>query len=184
MVLTKASLPPFLGHTLALAGSTRRFSADMTDPAQIGFTPDGSVLVVTEKATNRSAAYLVDTQGLPFGPRVQHSRVNTPFGFAFGKRDLVFVSEAFAGVLDGSALSAYSVADRGAVISPSVRAGQRAACWVVVSMGWTATRKSVDCRPVLWETSRRLVAACKAQHREIRGGCTISTAVSRGEGVI
>jgi 6-phosphogluconolactonase len=48
---------------------------------------------------------------------------------------LVFVSEAFAGVPDGSALSAYAVGPGGAlqVISPSIGTGQTAACWAVVT---------------------------------------------------
>ena len=123
------------GHLIPLPGSTRRLSANVTDPAQTSFTPDGFGLGVTEKATNQIDAYVVDKQGLLLGPRVQDSQGNTPFGFAFGKRDLVFVSEAFAGVPDGSALSAYAVGHRGAlqVISPSVSTGQTAACWVVVS---------------------------------------------------
>jgi 6-phosphogluconolactonase len=123
------------GHLSPLPGSTRRLSANVTDPAQIGFTPDGAGLGVTEKATNQIDTYIADKQGLLLGPNVQDSQGNTPFGFAFGKRGLVFVSEAFAGVPDGSALSAYTVGHGGAlkVISPSVSTGQTAACWVVVS---------------------------------------------------
>jgi 6-phosphogluconolactonase len=123
------------GQLIPLPGSTRRLSANVTDPAQISFSPDGSGLGVTEKATNQIDTYGVDKGGLAVGPRVQDSQGNTPFGFAFGKRDLVFVSEAFAGVPDGSALSAYAVGPGGVlqVISPSVGTGQTAACWAVVT---------------------------------------------------
>jgi 6-phosphogluconolactonase len=60
---------------------------------------------------------------------------STPFGFAFGRRDQGFVSEAFGGTPDASALSAFTVDEWGAlrVISPSVGTGQTAACWVVVT---------------------------------------------------
>jgi 6-phosphogluconolactonase (cycloisomerase 2 family) len=59
----------------------------------------------------------------------------TPFGFAFGKRDQFFVSEAFGGAADASAVSSYQVTGEAAigVVSPSVPTTETAACWVVVS---------------------------------------------------
>jgi 6-phosphogluconolactonase len=107
----------------------------VTDPAQVSFTPDGGTLIVTEKATNQIDTYVVSKLALTSGPQVQDSPGATPFGFAFGRRNQVFVSEAFAGAPDASALSAFTVGKLGAlqVISPSVGTGQTAACWVVVS---------------------------------------------------
>jgi 6-phosphogluconolactonase len=77
--------------------------------------------------------YIVSKWGLTSGPQVQDSPGATPFGFAFGRRDQAFVSEAFGGVPDASALSAFTVDMWGAlqVISPSVGTNQTAACWVV-----------------------------------------------------
>jgi 6-phosphogluconolactonase len=123
------------GGLVPLPGSTRRLSAEVTDPAQVSFTPDGRTLIVTEKATNQIDTYIVSKFGLTSGPHVQDSPGATPFGFAFGRRDQVFVSEAFGGAPDVSALSALTVGKLGAlqVISPSVGTGQTAACWVVVS---------------------------------------------------
>ena len=59
----------------------------------------------------------------------------TPFGFAFGKRDQFFVSEAFGGAANASAISSYQVTGDATlgVISPSVPTTETAACWVVVS---------------------------------------------------
>jgi DNA-binding beta-propeller fold protein YncE len=90
-------------------------------------------LVVTEKATN-----LIDVfplVGLVPGPRVASvSHGMTPFGFAFGNHDRVFVSEAFGGAPNASAASSYSLLanDMLHVISGSVGTTQTAACWLVI----------------------------------------------------
>jgi 6-phosphogluconolactonase (cycloisomerase 2 family) len=77
----------------------------------------------------------VGRQGLPGDARVQDSKGPTPFGFAFGKRDQLFVSEAFGGAENASATSSYDIDRRGILttISPSVGTNQTAACWVVVT---------------------------------------------------
>lgn len=124
------------GGTLTpIPGSTRPLSAASTGPAQIQFNSDGDVLVVTEKATNLVDTYTVDSAGLPNGPNTQVSIGTTPFGFAFGKRNQVFVSEAAGGAQDESSVSSYTVADDGTleVISGAVGTTETAACWVVVS---------------------------------------------------
>ena len=59
----------------------------------------------------------------------------TPFGFSFGKRDQVFVSEAFGGAVDASAASSYRVDANGSLttISASVGTTETAACWLIVT---------------------------------------------------
>ena len=123
------------GELRPLAGSTRALSGSGTAPAQIAFRPDGGVLMVTEKATNRIVTFVVDREGLPGAALVQESNGVTPFGFAFGKRDQVFVSEAFGGAPDASATSAYTLGDDGRLetISASVGTNQTANCWVAVT---------------------------------------------------
>jgi 6-phosphogluconolactonase (cycloisomerase 2 family) len=118
------------GTLTALAGSTLPLSDANTNPAQIGFNGDGTLLAVTEKGTSRIDTYTVDSFGIAHGPNVFASSGSTPFGFNFGKRNQLFVSEA-----PGSAASSYSVSSTGAlsVISPSVADNQSAACWLVVS---------------------------------------------------
>jgi 6-phosphogluconolactonase (cycloisomerase 2 family) len=125
------------GTLSALPGSLRPLSADSTGPAQIGFTPDGRVLVVTEKATNNILTYTVGNDGYAADPTIFASVGTTPFGFAFGKRGQLFVSEAFGGMPDVSAVSSYIVSPDGAleVVSPSVGNLQTAACWVIVKKG-------------------------------------------------
>jgi 6-phosphogluconolactonase (cycloisomerase 2 family) len=122
------------GRLAPLAGSTRPLSDSGTGPAQIAFSPSGDMLVVTEKATSRIDTYLVGEDGLAAGPNAQPSVGTTPFGFAFGKRDVLLVSEAFGGAPDASALSSYRLAADGSlqVISASVPTTETAACWVAV----------------------------------------------------
>ena len=123
------------GTLMPLSDSTQPLSEAGTDPAQIAFTPDGSILVVTEKSTNRLVTYTVGSNGRPGEPTIHDSAGITPFGFAFGKRSQLFISEAFGGAPNASAVSAYTVSSQGdlQVISPSVGTTQTAACWVVVT---------------------------------------------------
>jgi 6-phosphogluconolactonase len=123
------------GNLVPIPDSTRPLSADSTNPAQISFNKDGSVLVVTEKDTNLISTYTVGDDGLATGPDPQPSSGTTPFGFAFDKRDHLIVSEAFGGAADASAVSSYDVESDGtiAVISASIPTTETAACWIVIT---------------------------------------------------
>lgn len=124
------------GMLSPLVGSTQPLSQPDTGPAQIGFTPDGNVLVVTEKATNRIDTYAVDTSGLvSTGPIVFDSEGETPFGFAFGRKNRLFVSEAAGGAADAGSVSSYMVYPEGYLeaISASVPTTETAACWLVAT---------------------------------------------------
>ncbi len=123
------------GHLAPIAGSTRPLSAASTGPAEIQFESGGRVLVVTEKATSRIDTYTLDEEGRATGPATFPSPGQTPFGFDSGKRDRIFVSEAFGGAPGASAVSSLSVSRDGTlrVISASVATRQTAACWVVVT---------------------------------------------------
>src|SRR5438876_11270017 len=82
------------GALTAIAGTTLPLSGSNVGPAQVAFSPDGRRLVVTEKNTNLIDVYAVGRSGLASGPVSAASAGATPFGFAFGPRNLVFVSEA------------------------------------------------------------------------------------------
>jgi len=121
-----------------LSGSTQPLSAaGGTGPAQVGFSPDGDVLLVTEKATNKLASYRVRRDGRIDAPVVTASAGATPFGFAFDRRGHALVSEAFGGAANASAVSSYGFEDwapaKPMLISASVGTTQTAACWVVVT---------------------------------------------------
>ena len=125
------------GELAPLEGSTQPLSnggtGDSPQPAQISFSQEGNLLVVTEKATNSIDVYPV--VGGIAGPPVTHpSSGMTPFGFAFAKRHDLIISEAFGGAPGVSAVSSYNLdQDALEVISPSVGTTQTAACWVIVS---------------------------------------------------
>src|SRR5216684_932745 len=88
-------------------------SATSVGPAQIGFNSDGDLLVVAEKNTNNIDVFSVDDDGVAVGPTVVPSAGQTPFGFAFGKRNQVFVSDAFGGAANAGAVSSYEASDDG-----------------------------------------------------------------------
>ncbi|MEP6691430.1 MAG: beta-propeller fold lactonase family protein [Gemmatimonadaceae bacterium] len=123
------------GRLVPILGSTQPLSTAAPSPAQVSFAPDGDVLVVTEKGTNKIDTYRVNNRGVARPPVVHPSRGMTPFGFAFARGDALIVSEAFGGAPNASALSSYRLGDTGrlAVISGSVATGETAACWVVVT---------------------------------------------------
>jgi 6-phosphogluconolactonase (cycloisomerase 2 family) len=123
------------GRLSPIAGSARPLSAPTPGPAQIELSRDGGTLVVTEKDTNRIGTFPVAVDGSVGAPTFTPSAGETPFGFAFDPRNRLIVSEAFGGRPDESAVSSYALVSGGGVspISPAVRTGQTAACWVVVT---------------------------------------------------
>ena len=109
-------------------------SAPSVGPAQIGFDHEGEVLLVTEKTTNRLDLFTVGDDGIARGPRVVPSAGEEPFGFAFGRRGQVFVSEAFGGAANAGAMSSYEAEeDALETIAAAVGDKQTAPCWVVVT---------------------------------------------------
>ena len=123
------------GKLWPISDSTRPLSASDTDPAQVEFSRNGRVLVVTEKATNLIDTYAVGRDGRAEGPNVFDSAGDTPFGFAFGKGNYLFVSEAAAGAADAGSVSSYRVFSNGNLdlISDAVPTTETAACWVLVT---------------------------------------------------
>jgi 6-phosphogluconolactonase len=123
------------GTLSEIPGSSRPLSAAATGPAQVQFNGDGDVLVVTEKGSNLIDTYILDADGVPGTANSQLSVGVTPFGFAFGKRDQLFVSEAAGGAPGQGSVSSYSLSKDGTlnVISSAVATTESAACWVVVS---------------------------------------------------
>ena len=123
------------GHLKPIAESSQPLSGNGTAPAQISFSNNGRVLVVTEKGTNQILTYRVNYKGKTNGPEVHTSSGETPFGFAFNRKGYLIVSEAFGGADNVSAVSSYEVFNSGGldVISPSVPTGQTAACWIAIT---------------------------------------------------
>lgn len=123
------------GSLVPLPDSTRPLSGANTGPAQVAFSPNGRLLVVTEKATNLITTFTVNRHGLAGDPNPQPSAGQTPFGFGFDRRGRLIVSEAFGGAAGAGVVSSYDLDRHGnlTVISGAVPDFQSAPCWIVIT---------------------------------------------------
>jgi len=123
------------GRLVPLSESTRALSGDNTGPAQVSFTQDGNALVVTERLTGLIDTFTLGDDGLATTHKTFQSQGPTPFGFAVGRNDRIFVSEANAGVNNGSSASSYTVSPASdlEVISGAIPTRQSSACWLTLS---------------------------------------------------
>jgi 6-phosphogluconolactonase len=121
------------GGLTPLADSRRELDAE-ADPAQVGFTPDGSRLVVTERGTNSISFYPVLADGQLGERQSLPSSGPTPYGFAFGRGDTLVVTEAFGAEQGKAAASSYALDPNGAAVrTRSLGNGRSEICWAVVS---------------------------------------------------
>ena len=124
--LTKAEL-------VEVSGSRRELEAG-ADPAQVGFTPDGTKVVVTDRGANAVLVYPVGADGLLGEPNATPSAGPTPYGFTFARDDTLVVTEAFGAAKGKAAASSYRVGTGGVeVVTSSVGNGRSEICWAVPS---------------------------------------------------
>jgi len=119
------------GHLIQIPGSSQALPGGASaSPGQIGISPDGDVLLVTEKSTNQVDTWTLTDEGLPVNGKVAISSGAVPFGFTFLRRDVALVTEA-----GPSALSSYEVSDDGTLqlITGTVPDTQKANCWVAAT---------------------------------------------------
>jgi 6-phosphogluconolactonase len=120
------------GDLIPLADSTRELGAGGFH--QVGFDPQGDVLVVTEgdpAGDNNIHVFAVDRNGLPSLVPVTSPSVGVvPFGFIFDPRGHLLVSEA-----GSRAVTSYEILPDNSLrfISPSVVNGQIATCWIAAN---------------------------------------------------
>lgn len=109
---------------------TAALSAGANGGTEVGVSPNGRWLDVTERLTNTIDAFRIGEDGNLSAPIQSASAGNTPFGFQFTPNGVVVVSEA------GSAsASSYEQSHIGALtaISAAVsNGGQAAPCWLIV----------------------------------------------------
>ena len=112
-----------------IAGGSRDLPGAL-GAAQVSVAPDGSGLVVSERVSNRLETLALDGEGRPGAPVATPSNGPVPFGFGFGHRGDVIVSEA-----GQSTVSSYRPGSAGALdpITASLAVDRGAACWVAVS---------------------------------------------------
>jgi 6-phosphogluconolactonase (cycloisomerase 2 family) len=98
-----------------------------TDPAQIGFTPDGATVIVSDRAND--ALHAIPVAG---GEAVRKpSSGATPYGFDFTPDGTLVVTEAFGGTIGAAAASSYAASLQ--PISKSVANTRSEVCWAAVT---------------------------------------------------
>jgi len=140
------------GNTLMpIASSTQALSTAQPNPGQIGFTPDGRFLVVTEKATHKLSVFPV-TNGVAGAAMVQSSAGMTPFAFVFSPEGYLVVAEVGAGGGPTSSVSSYSIGTNGALtpVTSVLATNQTAACWIAIAGGnaYVANAASATISPI------------------------------------
>jgi hypothetical protein len=135
-----ASIAGFLqigGYLIPVPGWTRDLGLGTTSstvftgtPGQVGFTPDGSQLLVTTKNAANTVDVFADG---PFGPAAQPVVTSLPgtipFGFTFDQYGHLALVETGAG-----AVATFSIATDGTLTQlGSAATGQAATCWITAS---------------------------------------------------
>jgi len=117
-----------------VAGGDQALAPSDADPAQVGFSPDGSMIVVTERGTDSILTYAVASDGTFGAYREIASEGPTPYGFAFTSGGVLVVTEAFRAEKGAAAASSYAIVD-GSLLprTSSVGNGRSEICWAVVT---------------------------------------------------
>jgi 6-phosphogluconolactonase (cycloisomerase 2 family) len=115
------------GAMRPLANSTRNLSTVGGGGAQVSFSPNGKLLIVTERLASKIDTFTVDASGRATGPQVFTSSGERPLGFEFDDNNHLIVSE-----VRPSAESSYAVSAAGKlrVITGTLIDFGLAACWV------------------------------------------------------
>jgi 6-phosphogluconolactonase len=115
-------------------GGEQALAASDADPAQVGFSPDGSMVVITERGTDSIVTYEVAADGTFGDSHEIPSQGPTPYGFAFTSGGTLVVTEAFRAEEGAAAASSYATVDGS--LEPrtaSVGNGRSEICWAVVT---------------------------------------------------
>jgi 6-phosphogluconolactonase len=125
---------------------SRRDLPPGSDPAQAGFSPDGSTLLVTNRGTDSLASFPMGEDGRLGEPHEIASSGPTPYGFAFADETLV-VTEAFGAQVGKAAASSYRLS--GQSLEPVTRSagnGRSEICWAVTTPDgrWAYTTNFAD----------------------------------------
>lgn len=131
--VTDGSLHPIAGsaRTLGLANSIPPFF--LSSPAEVGFSPSGSQLLVTTKTNGTVDVFSVGNDGRLSAAPVKNAEAGVPFSFVFGGDGKLILN--FAGT---SSLETFTL-NPGGTIDPAgaaVSDGQVAACWTTPAAGF------------------------------------------------
>jgi 6-phosphogluconolactonase (cycloisomerase 2 family) len=121
-------LEPISGSARSLGLANTTPPNFLTAPGQVGFTPDGSKLIVTTKASTSSIdVFQVEQDGtLSPVPVANPSATPVPFAFTFGPAGRLVSGEAGA-----SSVTTYRIGQDGTLADPKSQTdGQVALCWI------------------------------------------------------
>ena len=119
---------------LRMEGGDQALEASGADPAQVAFSPDGSMVVITERGTDSIVTYELTPEGT-FGASSEiASEGPTPYGFAFTSGGTLIVTEAFGAQKGAAAASSYAI-EGGSLVArtSSVGNGRSEICWALVT---------------------------------------------------
>lgn len=126
--LTGFRLSP-TGTLNAIASSKQTLGDSATNPAQVSFALNGTIIVVTLKAKNQILAFPVTNTG-NLGTSFQvNSRGEFPYGFAVSNNGTLYVSEGKSG-----SMSVYQVSLSGIrTLAGPLTTFQASACWAAIT---------------------------------------------------
>jgi 6-phosphogluconolactonase len=115
-------------------GGDQALDPSHADPAQVAFSPDGALVLITERATDSIVIYELTAVGT-FGATSEiASEGPTPYGFAFTSDGTLIVTEAFGAEKGAAAASSYAIEDGSLVArTSSVGNGRSEICWAVIT---------------------------------------------------
>ncbi|MGI8950506.1 MAG: lactonase family protein [Chitinophagaceae bacterium] len=130
----------YIGANGALSkinGSWQPLSSSSATPAQISFHPNGKILFITEKGTNKIDAFKLNASGVAGAGNFNNSVGATPFGFnfAYNNNNYLVVSNAAGGAANAGSCTSYSTDNWGSInaINGTVPNYQSAPCWVATA---------------------------------------------------
>ena len=122
------------GGLKPIAGGERSLSAPDADGAQVGFTPDGSAVVVTERGANSIVAYPVGDDGTLGALAPGGSSGPTPYGFAITSGRHPRRHRGVRGPEGGGrGVVVHGAGRRSPPVTASVGNGRSEICWAVVT---------------------------------------------------
>ncbi|MGB8004817.1 MAG: beta-propeller fold lactonase family protein [Gaiellaceae bacterium] len=116
---------------VAIDGSSRGAGED---PAQVAFSPDGRMLLVTDRA-DKIHAFAVGADGLAHDPVTHNSSGMTPYGFDVRADGVLVVTEAAGAQAGKASASSYKLGDSAelAPVSGAVGNTRSEVCWAAIS---------------------------------------------------
>lgn len=109
-----------------IKGAVKSLGTSPSVPAQVSFTNDGTMLIITLKQANKIVAYKIDAAGILGSFFEINSNIAVPFGFAIGSKNQIFVSEP-----GSNAVSVYTIGNSGFnKVGDPFFPDQQGPCWV------------------------------------------------------